>query len=214
MLAPAAFGGDAQRLRELAVVDLMILRAEHAAGDLAGKVRLARARVGSREPFQRQVEPALEFQPMQDLALVVRGQSQHQRALAPQFDVDAARAREALRRRRASAPGCRGRARPGPPRQARLRSRPRACRPRHGSRRRRPCRCRKASLRRAPASRQAMPSPTTPAPIMATRGRLPAVESEETFRLNGGSLRWNDPDRFDGFDLSRVFARHPWPMAK
>ncbi len=34
-------GGDAQRRAELAVVDLMILRAEHRAGDLAGQMRLA-----------------------------------------------------------------------------------------------------------------------------------------------------------------------------
>ena len=28
-----------------------------------------------------------------------------------------------------------------------------------------------------------------------------------------GSLRWNNPDRFDGCDLSRTkAARHPWPM--
>src|SRR5262245_45399983 len=26
-----------------------------------------------------------------------------------------------------------------------------------------------------------------------------------------GSLRWHDPDRFKGCDLSRAVARHPWP---
>src|SRR5580692_5939173 len=60
-----------------------------------------------------------------------------------------------------------------------------------------------------PASRQAMPSPTTPAPMMATCGFLPIWGSSCG---RGGSLRWNDPDRFDGFDLSRAFvARHPRP---
>src|SRR5580693_1929181 len=60
-----------------------------------------------------------------------------------------------------------------------------------------------------PASRQAMPRPTTPAPMMATCGFLPIWGS---FCVRGGSLRWHDPDRFDGFDLSRAFyARHPRP---
>jgi len=27
-----------------------------------------------------------------------------------------------------------------------------------------------------------------------------------------GSLRWNDPDRFDGFDLKPRFCAAPWPM--
>ena len=41
--------GDAQRLRELAVVDLMVLRRKQRAGDLAGKMRLACARVAAAE---------------------------------------------------------------------------------------------------------------------------------------------------------------------
>src|ERR1700726_2326453 len=53
-----------------------------------------------------------------------------------------------------------------------------------------------------PASRQAMPSPTTPAPMTATCGFLPIWGS---FVVRSGSLRWHDPDRFDGFDLSRPF---------
>ena len=79
----------------------------------------------------------------------------------------------APRQKQASAPGCRGRAQPAPLRRARLRKLPRACRLRHSSRPFRPCRGRTPTLRRGAASRQAMPSPITPAPIMATRGRLP-----------------------------------------
>src|ERR1051326_6687992 len=56
-----------------------------------------------------------------------------------------------------------------------------------------------------PASRQAMPSPITPAPMMATRGVLPIglLAECEAWSVRRGSLRWYDPDRFDGFDLSR-----------
>ena len=181
LLAPAdargchagGLGGDAQRLRELAVVDLVILRRKQRAGDLAGKTRLARPRRRGRQPFERQIEPALKLQPVRDLGLIVGGQGEHQRALAPQFDVDAACASQLLGEGRASAPGSRGRARPAPLRRARPRSRPPACRRRHGSR---PMpalpRSNTVTAARA-ASRQAMPSPITPAPMMTTRGGLP-----------------------------------------
>src|SRR5579864_7348113 len=58
-----------------------------------------------------------------------------------------------------------------------------------------------------------MPKPTTPAPMMATCGFLPIWGS---FCVRGGSLRWNDPDRFDGFDLSRPprEGRHPRPKQR
>jgi hypothetical protein len=49
-------GGDAQRLRELAVVDLMILRRKQRAGDFSGKMRLSLARGRGRNPLQRQTE--------------------------------------------------------------------------------------------------------------------------------------------------------------
>src|SRR5437763_15755993 len=53
------------------------------------------------------------------------------------------------------------------------------------------------------ASRQATPRPMTPAPITSTVGlSLP----RRWIVAIGGSLRWHDPDRFDGFDLSRSFA--------
>ena len=58
-LCARRLGGDAQCLRELAVIDLMILRGEQRAGDLAGKARLAGARCRSRKPFERQIEAAL-----------------------------------------------------------------------------------------------------------------------------------------------------------
>src|SRR5262249_60403987 len=54
--------------------------------------------------------------------------------------------------------------------------------------------------------RQAMERPMTPAPMTTIAGRafprfLPMAI--------GGSLRWNDPDRFDGFDLSRATSAAP-----
>ena len=55
------FGGDAQRLHKLAIVDLMILRAEHRPSDLSGKMRLFYARGGGRQPFQRQPEFLLKL---------------------------------------------------------------------------------------------------------------------------------------------------------
>ena len=42
-LRAGGFRGNAQRLHELAVIDLMIFGREQRAGDLAGKMRLARA---------------------------------------------------------------------------------------------------------------------------------------------------------------------------
>ncbi len=54
------------------------------------------------------------------------------------------------------------------------------------------------------ASRQAMPRPITPAPMMATVSLLAIAVGGGS--ATGGSLRWNDPDRFSGFDLSRVAA--------
>ena len=93
-------GGDAQRLRELAVVDLVILRREQCAGDFSRKMRFARARRRGREPFERQIEPALKLQPVRDLGLIVGRQGEHQRALLPQFDIDAARSRQLRGERR------------------------------------------------------------------------------------------------------------------
>src|SRR5689334_9942084 len=60
-----------------------------------------------------------------------------------------------------------------------------------------------------PASRQATPSPITPAPMMTTRGFLPIgpIIECEVWSVRCGSLRWYDPDRFDGFDLSRTPRR-------
>src|SRR6266568_7010594 len=57
------------------------------------------------------------------------------------------------------------------------------------------------------ASRQPIPSPMTPAPMISAVGV--SVDRRWTVAI-GGSLRWHDPDRFDGFDLSRVL-RHPRP---
>ena len=89
-------GGNAQRRDKFAVVDLVVLRAEERAGDLSGKVRLARARRRGREPFERQIKAALKLQAVGDLGLIVGSERKHQRALLPQLDIDAARARKFL----------------------------------------------------------------------------------------------------------------------
>src|SRR6266403_2946302 len=47
----------------------------------------------------------------------------------------------------------------------------------------------------------------TPAPMISAVGV--SVDRRWAVAI-GGSLRWHDPDRFDGFDLSRVL-RHPRP---
>ena len=72
----------AQRLRQLAVVDLMVLRREQGAGDLAGEVRLARPRLRGRESFEWQVELPLKLQAVGDLRLIIRSQRQDERAFA------------------------------------------------------------------------------------------------------------------------------------
>ncbi len=89
-------GGDAQRLHQLAVVDLVVLRGKQRAGDFAGKMRLARPGGGGRQPFERQIELTLKLQALRDLGLIVRGQGEMQDALAPQFDIDAARPQKFL----------------------------------------------------------------------------------------------------------------------
>ena len=53
-------------------------------------MRLASARRRGREPFQRQTEPALEFQPVCNFGLIVRCQREDQRALPTQLDIDTA----------------------------------------------------------------------------------------------------------------------------
>src|SRR5207302_3106233 len=58
-------------------------------------------------------------------------------------------------------------------------------------------------------SRQAIPSPMRPAPMISTAGL--SLDRRWTVAI-GGSLRWHDPDRFDGFDLSRDL-RHPRPLS-
>ena len=86
-----SLGGDAQGGGELAVVDLMVLRAPHRAGELAGQMRLAAAGLGGRNPAQRQAELLLIVEMMVDARLIVGGQRHHQRALGAQLDVDAGR---------------------------------------------------------------------------------------------------------------------------
>src|SRR5438046_7181685 len=65
-----ARGGDAQRRRKLAVVDLMILRTEHRAREPGRQMRLAAPRLGSADPFDRQPEPLLEIELMAQPRLI------------------------------------------------------------------------------------------------------------------------------------------------
>ena len=67
---PGRFGGNAQRLHELAVIDLMIFRREQRPGDLSRQMRLPLPRVGGRQPFERQAETFLELQAVADLGLI------------------------------------------------------------------------------------------------------------------------------------------------
>ena len=170
-------------------------------------MRLAPPRLGGRNPLQRQAELLLEHELMVQPRLVVRGQRDDQRALRAQPDLDAGRLLAARRRRPATAPGFRARARPALPRPARPRRRRPASRRRHGSRpaRLRPCRTPRPQRRAPPAARRCR-SPMTPAPMMATLGCLAMRASDPA---TGGSLRWHDPDRFDGCDLSRVCRGTP-----
>ncbi len=103
MLVDAGAGrlrGDPQRERKLAIVDLMILRGEHRARELAGKVRLAPSRLGGGNPLQRQLEPLLEREMMKKPGLVVGGERNDQRALAAQLHVDTGGLLELLGKRR------------------------------------------------------------------------------------------------------------------
>ena len=70
----------------------MILRREQRAGDFSRQMRLSFPRVSGRQPFQREVQSTLKFQTMGDFRVIVRGQGEQQRTLAPQFDVNAASA--------------------------------------------------------------------------------------------------------------------------
>ena len=139
-LHASRLGGDAQRLRELAVVDLVVLRRKHRAGDLAGKTRLARRA----SPLPKAIRAADRADA--EIPAGARSRPDRRRSRRAAGCPRAAvrhRCRlcaEAPRQSPASAPGSRGRARPALPRRARLRSMPPACRRRHGLRPFRPCR--------------------------------------------------------------------------
>src|SRR5215471_20263225 len=92
MLADAGagrFGSEAQRGRELAIVDLRVFGAEHRSGELARQMRLAPPRLGRGNPLKRQPEFLLEHKLMAQPCLVVRGQGDDQCPLTPQVYVDA-----------------------------------------------------------------------------------------------------------------------------
>ena len=216
MMAPAALGGDrARRPRACGC------RPDGPAGSSTAPASLP-ARCGSR----RRVSAAeihssgrpsllLEREMMLQPRLIVGGQREHQRALAPQLDVDPGRLLRAPPRRPASAPGSRARARPGLPRPARPRQQA-------------------ASM---PAA--AWLAPLTGGALVehrhrgAARGQPPgdaeadhAGADDGDVRLfgncvragaaTGGSLRWNDPDRstprkyYQGFRLSNTPMGAHW----
>ena len=197
--------GDAQRLAQFAVVDLVILRAEHGAGDLAGQMRLLAARRRGRQPFQRQAELERKVEPMRDLGLIVRGQRQHQRALAPQFDIDAACAQKLL-----------GESRPARLAVAAERDQRlfagfglRAGRQHPGRRIARAGSGLAAVVHRNLGAAAKPPGDAEPDDAGADNGDARALADRRKWNRSfaqRGSLRWNDPDRFDGFDLSRVAA--------
>ena len=184
MVAPAASAAIAQAGRELAVVDLMVLRAPHRAGELAGEMRLAPARLGGGNPLQRQAELLLMRKMMMDARLIVGGERDDQRAFRAQFDVDR-RTPSAIRRRKAgqrawlsrpsatsaSSPGSASQQAASMPAAAWLAPLPAA--PRSNT----------STVAPWAASRQAMPSPITPAPMMATLGDLPKRAEPDVKRL-------------------------------
>ena len=198
--------GDAQRRGKLTVVDLMILRAEHGAGELAGQMRLLGARRRRGEPFERQAELFLKLQMMRKRRLIVGGQRQNERAFAAQFDVHAACGQQLL-------------GKGGPARLAVAAERDQilfaglgfGAGRKHAGRR-----IARASASLAAVEQQNLGAggqpPGNPEPDHA------GADNDDARPLGGcrnrgnrcaqrGSLRWYDPDRFDGFDLSRVFRR-------
>src|SRR5207247_5071586 len=82
---PRAGGGGLQGRRELAIVDLMVLRAPYRPGD-CGEVRLPSPRFLRGNPFDRQLQRLLELQVMVDAGLIVRGERDDERSLAAQID--------------------------------------------------------------------------------------------------------------------------------
>ena len=195
-------------MRELAVVDLMILRREQRAGDLAGKTRLARARRRGRQPFERQTELALKLQMMRNRRLIVGSERQHQRALAAQFDVDAAHALKLL-----------GKGRPARLALAAERDQSLfaglgfATGRQHAGRR---VACARSGLaaveHRDRGAAGEPPGNAEPDHAGADNDDARLVSD----RCDGGnsvaqrgSLRWYDPDRFDGCDLSRAYGAAP-----
>jgi hypothetical protein len=68
-----------------------------------------------------------------------------------------------------------------------------------------------STVQPAAASRQPIAKPMAPAPTMATVGR--EAETADDWLRMAGSLRWHDPDRFRGYDLSRQIQPAPQPYA-
>ncbi len=86
---PGGAGGDLQRLGHLAVVHLMVLGAQHRAGQLAGEIGLALARLGGAQPFHRQAEALLEGVEVPKPRPVIGGEGDGECALGAQAHIKA-----------------------------------------------------------------------------------------------------------------------------
>ncbi len=186
----------------------MVLWAEHGARELAGQMRFFRPCRRRRQPLDRQAELLLKFQMMRQRGLIVRRQRQNERAFAAQFDVDAGRLQKLL-----------GEGRPArlaiaAERDQRLFARlgfsAGGKHPGRGMARARPgfAAVEQQNLgarRQAPGDAKAdhACADNDDARALPDR-RMDCLRSDQR-----GSLRWNDPDRFDGFDLSRAPCAAP-----
>ena len=64
------------------------------------------------------------------------------------------------------------------------------------------------------ATRREPPGDTKPDDASANDGDLWFADTWEAVGQEGGSLRWNDPDRFYGCDLSRDYRGTPGRLYK
>jgi hypothetical protein len=202
------FGGDAQSVCELAVIDLMIFRRKQRAGDFACKPWLARACRRGRKPFERQSELTLEFQMMRNRRLIVGGQRNNQRAFGSQLDIDAGRALEFF------SEGWPAPLAFAPKRDERFLARLGlgASRQHAGGSVTRAGTGFAAIEHRDGGARGEPPANAEPdhARTDDNDARLVSDRCDGTNSVaQCGSLRWYDPDRFDGCDLSRTFGAAP-----
>ena len=212
--APARRGGQRERRGDQAVVDLMVARAQHRGGD-AGRRCGSRRRASAPDSHSRsRPRPFWNSIGKAQLLGVVAGRARRRSCPRRGSRPRCRRRPRARARNPATDAGFRGSAPAAALRRARSRPRRRACRPPPSWRRARPRRGRRRSTAQpACASRQAIPSPMTPAPMTTVFGRC----GETTLgAVITDSLRRACPARFIGSDLSRcrralesAAERHP-----